>query len=116
MLILSVIFEWVYPNPNHIEWLFLYGVGWGACDAVWQSNIHCKYLTAWTAVPYRKSVPDVWYVERILVRDSLVRDVERILGTDFYRYGTWYGFWYGLELGTVRGTDFGTKIKPYRTK
>jgi len=40
VLILSVIFEWVYPNPNHIEWLFIYGVGWGACDAVWQSNIH----------------------------------------------------------------------------
>ena len=38
-----------------------------------------------------------------LVRDSLERYVVRILGPDFYQYGTWYGFWYGLKQGTDRG-------------
>ena len=42
-----------------------------------------------------------WY--GFLVRVLMVRYVVRILGTDFFRSGTWYGFWSGLEPGTVRG-------------
>ena len=48
-----------------------------------------------------------WY--GFLVRDFMVRYVERIFGTDFFQFGTWYGFLSGLEPGTVRDTDFGTK-------
>ena len=47
------------------------------------------------------------------VRDSLEWYVVRILGPDFYQYGTLYGFWYGVKQGTdrtVRGTDFCTKL------
>ena len=40
VLILCLLLEWIYPNPNHIEWLFLFGVGWGACDSVWQCAIN----------------------------------------------------------------------------
>ena len=39
-LILSLLFEWVYPNLNHIEWLFIFGCAWGACDGVWQPAIN----------------------------------------------------------------------------
>ena len=53
---------------------------------------------AWTAVPYRKSVPvrifGTWY--GFLVRDFLVR----IFGPDF-----WSGFFFGTVLGTEFGLD-----------
>jgi len=40
LLIFSLLFEWLYPNPNHVEWFFLFGVGWGACDSIWQCAIN----------------------------------------------------------------------------
>ena len=47
------------------------------------------------------------YVERISVRNLLVRYEIRILARDFNWYGTWYGIWSGVKPGTVRSTDFG---------
>merc|ERR1711935_167680 len=43
VLILTLLLEWLTPNPNHIEWFFLFGVGWGACDSVWQCAINALY-------------------------------------------------------------------------
>ena len=40
---MTLLLEWMTPNPNHIEWFFLFGVGWGACDSVWQCAINGKH-------------------------------------------------------------------------
>ena len=42
-LMVTLLAEWIYPNPNHIEWYFIFGVGWGMCDAVWQCALNALY-------------------------------------------------------------------------
>ena len=43
MLMTSLLAGWIYPNPNHIEWYFIFAVGWGMCDAIWQCALNALY-------------------------------------------------------------------------
>ena len=43
LLMVTLLTGWIYPNPNHIEWYFIFGVGWGICDAVWQCALNALY-------------------------------------------------------------------------
>ena len=40
---IALLAEWIYPNPNHIESYFVFALGWGICDAVWQCNVKSLY-------------------------------------------------------------------------
>ena len=36
ILVISLLFEWIYPNPNKVEWYLIFVIFWGIGDSIWQ--------------------------------------------------------------------------------
>ena len=43
-LIISLLLEWIYPNPNHVEWYIIFVIFWGIGDSIWQRAVMGKFL------------------------------------------------------------------------
>ena len=41
-LAISLILEWIYPNPNMVEWYIIFVIFWGIGDSIWQRAIMGK--------------------------------------------------------------------------
>ena len=38
-LSISLVLEWIYPNPNMVEWDIIFVIFWGIGDSIWQRAI-----------------------------------------------------------------------------
>ena len=43
-LVISLLLEWIYPNPNKIEWYIILVIFWGIGDSIWQRALMGKLL------------------------------------------------------------------------
>ena len=41
-LAISLLLEWIYPNPNMVEWYIIFVIFWGIGDSIWQRAIMGK--------------------------------------------------------------------------
>ena len=41
-LSISLLLEWIYPNPNMVEWYVIFVIFWGIGDSIWQRAIMGK--------------------------------------------------------------------------
>jgi len=44
-LLLVILGRYIYPHPEHIEWLFIMAGILGMCDSIWQSSLQALYGT-----------------------------------------------------------------------
>jgi len=43
-LSISLLLEWIYPNPNMVEWYIIFVIFWGIGDSIWQRAIMGKSI------------------------------------------------------------------------
>ena len=43
-LSISLVLEWIYPNPNMVEWYIIFVIFWGIGDSIWQRAIMGKSI------------------------------------------------------------------------
>ena len=55
ILVISLLFEWIYPNPNKVEWYLIFVIFWGIGDSIWQRALMGKYN------PYDMGHVIIWY-------------------------------------------------------
>ena len=41
-LAMALLLEWIYPNPNMVEWYIIFVIFWGIGDSIWQRAIMGK--------------------------------------------------------------------------
>ena len=43
-LSISLVLEWIYPNPNMVEWYIIFVIFWGIGDSIWKRAIMGKSI------------------------------------------------------------------------